>query len=133
MKLNKIGEVWNSENRLLSDFFGLLSSKNFAAMETWRKRLLLSKVLRTAQSQKRACLLVVESRVLGIPSGIKNASTRALDESAPWKYETSVMYRISLRACFPIWASEPGLSSRVRAPRASTFHDIPEVESLLAG
>ena len=36
MKLNKIGEVWNSANRLLSDFFGLLSSKNFATMETWR-------------------------------------------------------------------------------------------------
>ena len=27
MKLNKIGEVWNSANRLLSDFIGLLSSK----------------------------------------------------------------------------------------------------------
>ena len=111
MKLNKIGEVWNSENRLLSDFFGLLSSKNFAAMETWRKRLLLSKVLRTAQSQKRACLLVVEARVLGIPSGIKNASTRALDESAPLKYETSVMYKISRWASSPIWASEASQDS----------------------
>ena len=30
MKLNKIGEVWNSVNRFLSDFIGLLSSKNFA-------------------------------------------------------------------------------------------------------
>ena len=36
MKLNKIGEVWNSANRLLSDFFGLLSSKNFASMATRR-------------------------------------------------------------------------------------------------
>ena len=36
MKLNKIGEVWNSANRLLSDFIGLLSSKNFATMATWR-------------------------------------------------------------------------------------------------
>ena len=36
MKLNKIGEVWNIANRLLSDFFGLLSSKNFASMATWR-------------------------------------------------------------------------------------------------
>ena len=76
---------------------------------------------------------VVEARVLGIPSGIKNASTRALDESAPRKYETSVMYRISLRASFPIWASEPGLSSRVRAPCASSFYDIPQMASLLAG
>ena len=37
MKLNKIGEVWNSANRLLSDFIGLLLSKNFATMATWRK------------------------------------------------------------------------------------------------
>ena len=28
------GKVWNSANRLLSDFIGLLSSKNFAAMAT---------------------------------------------------------------------------------------------------
>ena len=32
MKLNKIGEVWNSANRLLSDFISLLSSKNFVTM-----------------------------------------------------------------------------------------------------
>ena len=82
---------------------------------------------------------VVEARVLGIPSGINNPNTRALDESAPRKYETSVMYKISLWASFPIWASEasrasePRLSSRVRAPRASTFHDIPQMKSLLAG
>ena len=38
MKLNKIGEVWNSANRLLhvSDLIGLLSPKNFATMATWR-------------------------------------------------------------------------------------------------
>ena len=36
MKLNEIGEVWNSANRLLSDFIGLLSSKSFATMATWR-------------------------------------------------------------------------------------------------
>ena len=36
MKLNKIGEVWNSANRLLSDFISLLSSKNFATMATWQ-------------------------------------------------------------------------------------------------
>ena len=36
MKLNKIGEVWNTPNRLLSDFIGLLSSRNFATMESWR-------------------------------------------------------------------------------------------------
>ena len=36
MKLNKIGEVWNSTNRLLSGFNSLLSSKNFATMATWR-------------------------------------------------------------------------------------------------
>ena len=36
MKLSKIGEVWNSANRLLSDFIGLMSSKNFATMATWR-------------------------------------------------------------------------------------------------
>ena len=52
---------------------------------------------------------------------------------SPESYEAPVLYRISLRASFPIWASEPGLSSRVRASRASTFHDIPEMESLLAG
>ena len=32
MKLDKIGEVWNSANRLLSDFISLLSSINFATM-----------------------------------------------------------------------------------------------------
>ena len=38
MNLNKIGEVWNSANRLLhvSDLIGLLPSKNFATMATWR-------------------------------------------------------------------------------------------------
>ena len=38
MKLNKIGEVWNSANRLLhvSDLIGLLSSKNVATMATRR-------------------------------------------------------------------------------------------------
>ena len=36
MKLNKIGEVWNSANGLLSDVFGFLSSKNFATIPAWR-------------------------------------------------------------------------------------------------
>ena len=36
MKSNKIGEIWNSANRLLSDLIDLLSSKNFATMATWR-------------------------------------------------------------------------------------------------
>ena len=36
MKLKKIGEVWSSANRLLSDFIGSLSSKNFATKATWR-------------------------------------------------------------------------------------------------
>ena len=36
MKLSKIGEVLSSANRLLSDFIGLLSSKNFATMAKWR-------------------------------------------------------------------------------------------------
>ena len=36
MKLNKIGEVWNSANGLLSDLFGFLSSNNFATIATWR-------------------------------------------------------------------------------------------------
>ena len=38
MELNKIGEVWNSANRLLSDFIGLLSSKSFANMAAWLLR-----------------------------------------------------------------------------------------------
>ena len=36
MKLNKIDEVWNSVNPLFKWRFGLLSSKNFATMATWR-------------------------------------------------------------------------------------------------
>ena len=36
MKLNKIGEVWNSADRLLSQFIGLLLSKNFTTVVTWR-------------------------------------------------------------------------------------------------
>ena len=49
MKLNKIGEVWNSANRLLSDFIGLLSSKNFATMATWRND--FSSLLRRRQKE----------------------------------------------------------------------------------
>ena len=37
MEVNKNGEVWNSANRLVSDFISLLSSKNFATMATWPK------------------------------------------------------------------------------------------------
>ena len=37
----------------------------------------------------------------------------------------SRLVKNSLRASFPIWANE--------ARRASTFHDIPQMESLLAG
>ena len=51
----------------------------------------------------------------------------------PRKYETSVMYKVSLWASSPIWASEPSFSSRVRTARASTFHDSPQMESLFAG
>ena len=36
MKSNKIGEIWNSANRLLSDFISLLLSKNFATIATLR-------------------------------------------------------------------------------------------------
>ena len=36
MKSNKIGEIWNSASRLLSDFIGLLLSKNFATIAMWR-------------------------------------------------------------------------------------------------
>ena len=36
MKLNNIDEVWNSANLLSKWIFGLLSSKNFATMTTWR-------------------------------------------------------------------------------------------------
>ena len=51
----------------------------------------------------------------------------------PRKYETFVMYKVSLWASSPIWASEPSFSSRVRTARASTFHDSPQMESLFAG
>ena len=43
-----MGEVWNSANRLSSDFIGLLSSKNFATMATWRKD--FSSLLATEQT-----------------------------------------------------------------------------------
>ena len=36
MKLNKIGQVWDSVNRVLSDFIGLLSAQNFVTIATWR-------------------------------------------------------------------------------------------------
>ena len=35
MKLTKIDEVWNCANSLLSNVFGLLSSRNFATMAIW--------------------------------------------------------------------------------------------------
>ena len=41
LKLNKIGKVWN---RLLSDFIGLLSSKNFATMAKWSNDVTTSKL-----------------------------------------------------------------------------------------
>ena len=44
MKLNKIGEVWNSANRPLTDFIGLLSSKNFATMAKWSNDVTTSKL-----------------------------------------------------------------------------------------
>ena len=59
MKLNKIDEVWNSANRLLRDFFVLLSSKNFATMETWRNDfsflLVLGKKLKFISSMYWLC------------------------------------------------------------------------------
>ena len=36
MKLNETDEVWNSVNPLFNWCFGLLSSRNFASMATWR-------------------------------------------------------------------------------------------------
>ena len=36
MKLNKIGEVWNSPNRLLSDFFGFVVIQNFCYIVPWQ-------------------------------------------------------------------------------------------------
>ena len=36
MKLNRIDKVWNSANPLFRWRFGLLSSRNFATMATWR-------------------------------------------------------------------------------------------------
>ena len=36
MKLNKIDEVWNSSANPPKYRFGLLSSRNFATMTTWR-------------------------------------------------------------------------------------------------
>ena len=36
MKMNKIDEVWNSANLLFKWICGLLSSKHFATMATWR-------------------------------------------------------------------------------------------------
>ena len=36
MKLNKINEVWSSANLLFIWHFGLLSSKIFATVATWR-------------------------------------------------------------------------------------------------
>ena len=201
MKLIKIGEVWNSANRFLSDFFGLLPSKNFAAMETWHNDFsslspfLIRGASNGAIAKARMLTHVVEVRVMGDPLGyysgtppydhpvykttsllrpysfkpkVKNidsfyyfedpvnATTSLLRPGfygptvvalTGFHCNTTTMQTqgqglwtkvppestkplkctglISLRASFPIWASEPGLSSRVRAPRASTFHDIP--------
>ena len=76
MKLIKIGEVWNSANRFLSDFFGLLSSKNFAAMETWRNDfsslslfLIRGAFSNGAIAKARMFTHVVEVCVMGDPLG----------------------------------------------------------------
>lgn len=39
MKLNKIGETWNSVNRLLKCLFRFVVFQKFATMETWRSNL----------------------------------------------------------------------------------------------
>ena len=48
MKMNKIDEVWNSANLLFKWIFGLLSSKHFATMGTWRND--VSSVLQISHS-----------------------------------------------------------------------------------
>ena len=76
MKLKRIGEVWNSANRRLSDFFGLLSSKNSTTMETWHNDFssLSSFLIRGAFSngaiaKARMFTQVVEARVMDDPLG----------------------------------------------------------------
>ena len=42
IKLNKIDEFWKTVNSLFNDVFGLLSSRNFTSMATWRNDFSLS-------------------------------------------------------------------------------------------
>ena len=57
--MNKIDEVWNSANLLFKWIFGLLSSKHFATMATWRNdvssvlQISHSDVIRAAQYWKK--------------------------------------------------------------------------------
>ena len=59
MKLNKIGEVWNSANSLLGDFFGLLSSKNLLP---WQRDVTISPIYWSLHYRK----LTVFKRVLAV-------------------------------------------------------------------
>ena len=68
MKLSKIGEVWNSANRLLSDFISLLSSKNFATMAMWQNDFSSHSCLK----QKPLYVHSYDLYCLGQPKGIKN-------------------------------------------------------------
>ena len=52
MVLNKIDEVSSSAKKVLSDVSGLLSSKNYATIATWRKDLQFDTIWRiTNQSE----------------------------------------------------------------------------------
>ena len=59
MKLNKIDEVWNNANPIFKWRFDLLSSRNFATMETCRKRLLLSIDLIIVRDHNHGPLIII--------------------------------------------------------------------------
>ena len=61
MELNKIDQVWNRRIHFLSAVFGLLSSRNFATMATWRNdfsSLLLQGISKNKQSNESLYYLI---------------------------------------------------------------------------
>ena len=79
-QFNKIGEVWNSANRLLSDFISLLSSKNFATTAMWcndfSSPLSLSFIVRHPHSHLEKTTICQNSRYMYRGGQFSNTKTK---------------------------------------------------------
>ena len=138
MKLNKIDEVWNNANLLFMWSFGLLSSKNFSTMTTWRNdfsSLLWPRVwawLHTGNKRanwSRRFLLCKKTL------GIKTSAVVWIPSPRTWKMTLSVCSKSKSR----LWHRGNGTSSdkavddsdeRCNGLRSSRFFSILQYQSI---